>query len=74
MRQPRAEHIALVIEEYLRFVNEPAKGRGMNNPVAVPLVLGTGWCRLFHVAPTTGLAGVTCVGCQLRHFIKEIWP
>ena len=42
MGQPRAEMIALVIDEDLRLVLEAAEGRRMDDPVPVALELAAG--------------------------------
>ena len=39
MSQPRAEMLALMVEENLRLVLQPAESRRMDNPVSVPLEL-----------------------------------
>ncbi len=35
--EPGAEQVALVVQEHLRLVDQPAKGRGMHDAVAVAL-------------------------------------
>ena len=51
MRQPRSVQIALVIDEHLGLVDQPAKRGGMHDAIAVALIfradagLGSGWRR-----------------------------
>ena len=55
MRQPRAIEIAFVIDEHLRLVDQPAKGIGMHDAVAVALVFGAVLRRRFGIATAAGL-------------------
>ena len=51
MGEPRAVMVALVVDEDLRFVRQPAEGGGMDDPVAIPAeVVARGACRL-RIAP-----------------------
>jgi hypothetical protein len=53
MRQPRAEQVAFMVQKNLGFVDQPAKGRRVNNAIAVPLKVGArGRLRLGKAAPT----------------------
>jgi Holliday junction resolvasome RuvABC endonuclease subunit len=38
VRHARAKQITFVVQENLRLVNQPAKGRGVNDAVAVALM------------------------------------
>ena len=50
MRQPRPKQVAFVIDEDLRFVLEAPERRRMNDPVAVPLEVGSALNRGLGVA------------------------
>ena len=57
VRQPRAIEVALVVDEDLGLVDQAAERRRMDDPVAVPLVLGAvAWRRLVETpAPRFGV-------------------
>ena len=57
--QPGAEQVALVVDEHLGLVFQPAEGRGMDDAVAVALILAAVPRRGLRVtpAPTLRLAG-----------------
>ena len=60
VREARAEHVAFVVHEHLRFVNQPPEGRGVNDAVAVALELaarGRGRLRVAPAAREAGAAG-----------------
>jgi D-xylose transport system permease protein len=69
VREPGAQVVAAAVEKNLRLVFEPAEGLGVNDPVAVALVLGAPERRLFLELPplrivlALGAAGLLC------HFI-----
>lgn len=67
VREPRTKQIALMIDEYLRFVLEPAKRGAVNDPVAVALEFGARRSRGFEVLPTFRLTGMGGVGSEFRH-------
>jgi hypothetical protein len=58
MRQPSAKQVALVVQEYLGLVDQAPKGRGMNDAVAVALVLGAGRRGWLGVAPAARPRGI----------------
>ena len=55
--QPGAEMIALVIDEDLGLVLEPAEGGGMDDPVAVALELAAGRRRRLGIEPAPARPG-----------------
>jgi hypothetical protein len=52
VRQARTIQVTFVVDEYLRLVNQPAKRRGMDNAVAVALILTTISGADFFVTPS----------------------
>src|SRR5690606_26109548 len=58
MRQAGAEEIALVVDEDLGLVLEPAKGRGMNDPVAIALEIAAPAGRFLGMAPAATEGGI----------------
>jgi hypothetical protein len=52
MREPRPVKIAFVIDENLGFVNQPAERRGVNDSIAIALVLGAVSRRGLGISPT----------------------
>ena len=66
VRQARAEQVALVVQEDLGFVFQPAKGRGVDDAVAVARKGGAGAAgRLGKAAPARGV-GAFGVGGERR--------
>jgi len=63
MAEPRPVVIAIVVNEYLGFVLQPAEGRGVNDAVAIASE-GAAW-RTFGLGhqPATAVAGPRCVNC-----------
>ena len=64
MGQPRAVVIALVIDEDLGLVLEPAKGGRMDDAVAVALKRRSGWGSTFGIKPAFRLPCMAGKGCQ----------
>ena len=68
VREPRAEKVAFVIDEDLRLVFEASEGRGMDDAVAVALVLGAAVRRRLGMAPAALALGRGGVGRKrVRH-------
>jgi hypothetical protein len=55
MRQARAIHVALVIDEYLRLVDQAAKGTGMNYAIPITLELTAILWRGFGISAPAAL-------------------
>ena len=70
MRQARAIEVAFVFHKDLRFVLQPAKGRGVNDPVAIPLIAGPKGTFVLGVQTTAGNIGGASAGyCHVQaHF------
>jgi hypothetical protein len=64
VRKSRAIEIALVIDEYLRFVDQPPESGGMHDTITIALVVAAICCCRFPVAPTLALIFMGGVGCQ----------
>ena len=62
MGQAGAEIVALVFDEHLRLVLQPAEGGGMDDPVPVPLVAGAERAFLFRVEPPARLVRMRGIG------------
>ena len=62
MGQPGAEMVALVIDEDLRLVLEPAEGGGMDDPVPVALELAAGRRDGLGIEPAAALPRVAGIG------------
>jgi hypothetical protein len=60
--QPRAEQVALVIDEHLGLVFEPAERSRMDDAVAVALELGARRGGRFGVPAPAALTGMRCKG------------
>ncbi len=67
MGQARAVEVALVIDEYLGLVHEPAKRGRVNNPVAIALVFTAVAGRRFRMAPAPTLRLAGRVRSKLGH-------
>ncbi len=65
--EARAEEIPFVVDEHLRLVLEPTEGAGMDDAVAVALVLAAPARRRLAVAPAAGALGARRVRCGLTH-------
>ena len=59
MGQSRTEQVTLVVQENLGLVNQPPESRGMDNAVAVPLILRTRGSGRFRVTAPTRVARLT---------------
>ena len=69
MREPRAKQIALVVQEHLGLVDQPAKRRRVHDTIAVALVIGTRGRGRLLVQPATrvrGPAGPAREACRMR--------
>src|SRR4051794_30089575 len=55
--QPRAEMIALVENENLGLVTEPAEGAGMDDPIAIAAEIVAGRARRLRMQPAAAAAG-----------------
>jgi hypothetical protein len=64
VRKSRAIEIALVIDEYLRFVDQPPESGGMHDTITVALVLAAIWRYRFLIAPPPTLLFMGGVRCQ----------
>ena len=64
MRQAGSVQIAFVINEDLGFVDEPAECRGMDNPIAIALVLTAIGCRRLCEATAPTAFFVRRIRCQ----------
>ena len=62
MRQPGAVVVALVEHEHLGLVLQPAEGRGMDHPVAIPPERAAGAARRLRKQPATARVGVAGKG------------
>ena len=71
VRQTRAEQVALMVEEDLRLVDQPAKGGGMDDAVTVTLVFGTGRRSELFMAPPACRGRITGKGGK-RHVAIQI--
>ena len=60
--QPGAEMIAGAVEKDLRLVFQPAEGAGMDDPVAVALILGTPFGRRLGMFASAGVAAELSIG------------
>ena len=69
MRQTRAKQVAFMVQKYLRFVDQPAKRRGVHDAVAVALVGSTCWGIRLGEAPAARLRRISCVGSEF-HFLE----
>ena len=66
MGQASPEEIALVIDENLGLVFEPAERGGMNDPVAVALEGTAGLAFRFRMQPATAFVGTAGIGLERR--------
>ena len=66
VRQTRAKQVALVIDEDLRLVFEPAERRRVNDAVAVALELGARNRRFFFEAAATRLGRMRGIRGEMR--------
>ena len=66
VREPRAKQVALVIDEDLRLVFEPAKRGGMHDAVAIALEFGARGRRLLGVTPAARSRGMGGVRREMR--------
>lgn len=66
MREPRAIMISLMVYEYLRFIFQPAKGGGMDNPVTVTLEGAAHITFRLGVQPPARLMGMTGIAGEWR--------
>ena len=57
--EPRAVMVALVIDEHLRLVVEPAEGGRVQDAVAVALVTASAWRSAARAEPAAARAGST---------------
>ena len=55
--QPGAVMVALVVDEHLRLVGEPAEGGGMDDPVAIAAEIVARGAGRLGIAPAAALAG-----------------
>ena len=67
MRQARSVEVTLVIDEDLCFVDKPAKCGGMDDAVAIALILATIGGGRFFVAPAPTLRLVGRIRCKSGH-------
>jgi hypothetical protein len=67
MGQPVAEVIAIMMQEDLGLVLEPAKGGGMDNPVTVALKFGARRARPGAMETPEGKFGFAGVGSGIAH-------
>jgi hypothetical protein len=65
--EPRAEQVALVVDEHLGLVFQPAERGGMDDAVAVALELGARRGGRFGVPAPAGLTGMRGVGGKRFH-------
>ena len=64
MREPGAEQVALVVQEHLRFVDQPPERGGVHDAVAVALEVVARGRRRDRMAPAARLGRVAGVGGQ----------
>ena len=62
MRDARAVQVALVVDEHLGLVGEPAEGIAMDDAIAVALVFAAEFRRRLGMAPATRALVVRAVG------------
>ena len=74
VREARAKQVALVVEEHLRFVHQPAKSGGMDNAITVALELGAGRCGQFMKPPPTRLCRVASRHTMLKNHKNSFCP
>ena len=67
VRQPRAVMVALVIDEHLRLMDEPAERGRMHDAVAVALIDGARGAWRLLMEPAAALPGVHGVACKHGH-------
>jgi hypothetical protein len=67
VREPGAEQVAFVIDEYLGFVLQTAKCGGMDDPVAIALELAAAFRRRFAPAPAARVVRAHRKRRELRH-------
>ena len=60
--EPGAEMVALVEDEHLRLVGQPAEGGGMDDAVAVAAEIGAGRRRRLRAQPAAALGRVGRIG------------
>src|SRR5882757_3631555 len=81
MREPGPKQVALVVDEHLGLVHQPAKCRGMYDAVAVTLIFGAVRRRRFEVAAAAGLFFACGIRRQFHHApfsvmrnTRRAWP
>lgn len=75
VRQAGTEEIALVIDENLRLVLEPAESSRVDDAVTIALELAAQRRTIFDVATTARIGGSHRVGGKLRHLRHgPKWP
>src|SRR5271154_204917 len=67
MRQPRAIQVTFMIYKYLRLVHQAAKRRGMNDAVAIALILRSVRRLRFRMAAASRVLSVGGVGSEGVH-------
>src|SRR4051794_27324985 len=58
MGQPRPEMVTLMEDENLRFVTKPAKGTGVDDPVAIPAEVVARGTRRLWMQPAPAHSGI----------------
>jgi hypothetical protein len=76
VREPRAEQVALVVQEHLGLVDQAAEGRGVHDAVAVALEVGArrrGRLGMAAPAAARGIAGIGGGSCASAVQSASTW-
>ena len=73
MRQPRPVMVALVIDEHLRLVGQPAECRGVDDPVAIAAEGISRRARRLNMAAATALRRIGGINCPFAPRFDRHW-
>lgn len=66
MGESRAKEISFVVKKDLRFVHQPSKRGGMDDAIAIPLVVASRRRRRFCMTPTPRFIRMASVRLQSK--------